>query len=112
MNLELKGWTADNDRRQQLNGVIVGILLDGPTRVIVTKDGYCVPPDQIGSYGVRPVTVYIRDDGWSLGVPYEFAEQGFGMWKDSWVAAISCDSRPPCLSEVVMGRILAGEVVL
>jgi len=76
--------------RQQINGVVVKVLLDGPTRVVTETDGGCVlyaaDPESAARQGVRSDVVWVRDDGWTLGATFIDASAAKSLWAGDWVA--------------------------
>lgn len=60
---------------------------DGPVRVMVNKDGEATSPERAKQdYHVKPDVIYIRDDGWSLGAPFELIDVAEKTWRGYWVA--------------------------
>lgn len=61
------------------------VLKHGPTRVLVSKEGAALPPQQAA---VRPDVIFIRDDGWSLGAPKALTETAHRMYLDQWIGVM------------------------
>lgn len=56
-----------------------------PDRVIVRADGYATSPGRaLRDHGIRPTVAFIRNDGWVLSAPAEFADVAEAMWKEHW----------------------------
>ena len=63
------------------------ILKDGPTRVIVNEEGNAVPSEQAkNEFGLVPTVIFLRNDGWSLGVPRYLESVAKKLWRGSWIA--------------------------
>lgn len=63
------------------------IVKHGPTRVVINKDGEATTPERARrDYHVKPDVVYIRNDGWSLGAPFELVDVAEKTWRGEWVA--------------------------
>ncbi len=65
----------------------------GPTRVVTEVQGEAVrradTPDQaLMNYGIVPIGVFIRNDGWSLGFDMRTARAAFELWKGEWVSVL------------------------
>ena len=54
-------------------------------RVVVDMSGTAVRPDTafIG-YGIITEVMFIRDDGWVLGAPFEYESAAESLWRDHW----------------------------
>ena len=70
---------------EELQAAAASILEHGPTRVVINADGEAVPPKRAKSMGIVPDVILIRDDGWSLGAPPQFAAVAQSLWADKWV---------------------------
>jgi hypothetical protein len=61
-------------------------LRDGPTRVVVSKEGEAVPtPRARQEFGAEADVIFIRDDGWTLGAPKALVRAAEATWSDLWV---------------------------
>ena len=61
------------------------ILEKGPKRVMITPGGSAMPPDLARIWhGIVPVIVFVRSDGWSLGVPKHLEKKAEAIWKNEW----------------------------
>jgi hypothetical protein len=57
----------------------------GPDRVVV-GDGHAAPSQRARQdYGIMPVVIFIRADGWSLGAPVGLIRQAWEMWELEWI---------------------------
>lgn len=79
-----------NDELQDAAARIAKI---GPSRVVINSEGDSVPPKKAKSRGVVPDVIFIRDDGWSLGAPPQFAAVAKSLWDDKWAGFIKRGSR-------------------
>ena len=78
--------------RQRINGMIVRVLVEGPTRVVYLDGGELSagPPAKVKSrFGVTPEIVWIRQDGWSLGAPFSLSSHAYRVWEGQWVAMLN-----------------------
>lgn len=61
------------------------LLHRGPHRVVVDPDGYAVHPVKAEAiHRIKPVVVFIRGDGWTLGAPEQFRDVAENLWRDEW----------------------------
>jgi hypothetical protein len=77
----------------ELQTAAARIVKEGPTRVVINAEGEAVPPKRAKSMGIVPDVILIRNDGWSLGAPPQFAAVAESLWADSWVGFIKRGSR-------------------
>lgn len=63
-----------------------------PTRVVINKEGEAVPAWMAEREGIKPVIVFVRNDGWTLGAPEEFIEVARKMWDGEWVEEVRLDA--------------------
>ena len=76
--------------RDELINLARKILITGPTRVVVDKEGTSISPQRLTNLK-KPVAIYstlIRVDGWSLGAPYTLMNVARNMWYGQWVATV------------------------
>ena len=59
------------------------IRLENCNRVVVSSDGYAIPP--IKSHAEVMDVIFVREDGWMLGAPTQYADVARNMWADLWV---------------------------
>lgn len=83
--------------RQVINGYVVKVLLNGPTRVVVESSGGYVDraidaERAAREYKIRPDVCWIRDDGWSLAARFEDADAARRMYEGHWVALINLNT--------------------
>lgn len=77
------------------------VLRRGPDRVVVDAEGEAAIPSRARErYGVEPVVIFVRGDGWSLGAPREFADVAFRTWSDEWVGYVILGAEPVQLHDV------------
>lgn len=71
---------------EELKSIRAQIFRKGPTRVVVDSKGYATTPDMaLRDYGIVPDIVYIRNDGWSLGTPRQWAIVAYRLWMNDWI---------------------------
>ena len=63
-----------------------------PSRVVINKHGEAVSYREAKAKGFTPETIFVRDDGWSLGAPAGLIEVAESIWKDKWVTVIWKDT--------------------
>jgi hypothetical protein len=61
------------------------IITRGPDRVMIDPQEAVTPKRARVDYGITPVIVFIRQDGWSLGAPQHLEHAAYRLWKDEWV---------------------------
>jgi len=67
--------------------IVKRVIKHGPTRVVINASGEATTAERAwAEHAIDPNTIYIRDDGWSLGCSSEFTEEACDLWKDKWVA--------------------------
>ncbi len=55
-------------------------------RVVVSSNGEAISPFRAKSdHDIQPEIIYVRDDGWALGAPKQFASVAFDLWAGNWV---------------------------
>ena len=64
------------------------ILAHGPTRVLVTPNGPGVRPGDMHEYNATYETIFIRKDGWSIGVRREWEEDARRLYTGQWYGYI------------------------
>jgi hypothetical protein len=65
------------------------IRKQGPDRVVINSEGEaCGPEIAQDEYGVEYSVVYLRNDGWTLGVSPGLRSVAFDMYADSWIAVM------------------------
>lgn len=75
--------------KTELQTLVEKIKKNGPTRIVANADGYCMTPDMaLNELLLVPDVIFIRQDGWSLGAPLQFANVARDMWLGEWVTAI------------------------
>jgi hypothetical protein len=75
-----------------LNALREQVLEQGPTRVIVSREGWATTPDRaLREFGIVADVVFVRHDGWTLGAPRRWEEVARDLWAGSWVAVIDLD---------------------
>ena len=66
--------------------VVAEIMKHGPRRVMINAAGEALSSERARNiYGTTPDIIFIRDDEWSLGAPFEFEGIAYKMWQDMWV---------------------------
>lgn len=66
--------------------VVADIMKHGPNRVVINSAGEALSSFRAKEfYGVTSDIIFIRDDEWSLGAPFEFEEVAYDIWADKWV---------------------------
>jgi len=68
-----------------INEVKNKILRCGPDRVVVDVEGTAMSCKRAAERGIFADAIFIREDGWSLGTPAEFAEVAYSLWPREWV---------------------------
>ena len=54
-------------------------------RVVVNDEGFAVrPAEAFEHYGVISRIIFVRDDGFAVGAPAEFADAAYRLWAGSW----------------------------
>jgi len=73
---------------------ITSMLRVGPERVVIRADG-SVTSCRVAreTHNIQPDVIFIRDDGWALGAPKQYAAAAHAMWESKWVAFV-VRSRP------------------
>lgn len=61
------------------------LRLQGPTRVVIQRDGYAVNYRRAQGQGVNVDVVFVRNDGWTLGAPTEYEQVAYKLWPTEWV---------------------------
>lgn len=75
--------------KTKLKALVTKIIKLGPIRVVFNVHGEATTPEIAEeNYQVKPTTIYIRDDGWSLGTPEEFDFVAQKIWFDDWIAVV------------------------
>jgi hypothetical protein len=60
--------------------------------VIVSREGKATTPSRaLREFSIVADVVFVRDDGWTLGAPRQWAEVARDLWGGSWVAVIHLD---------------------
>lgn len=55
-------------------------------RVLINSDGEAVTPARAeAEFGIRPDTIFLRDDGWTLGCLKNHEPVAARMWEKNWV---------------------------
>lgn len=68
-----------------IHEVTKNIMANGPTRVLITRQGDAYPSKRAREqYGVEPDIIFIRNDGWSLAAPAYLEREAFDLWPDFW----------------------------
>lgn len=64
------------------------ILKNGPDRVMIDEiEGVsCRRAEE--NYNVTPDIIFIRNDGWSLGAPWNLRDAAEKTWSDCWVGVL------------------------
>jgi hypothetical protein len=58
-------------------------------RVLVNSDGETVAPARAESeFGIKPDTIFIRDDGWTLGCIENHEPVAARLWEKNWVEVV------------------------
>lgn len=109
MQTELANWQADEDVRQRLNGIVVDVILSGPTRVMSQRD-LAVPTTEARAKKLPWTMVFIRGDGWTLGCGDNLRQEAFAMWRGDWVAAMTLTGEPE-LVPILNGELGPPEVI-
>lgn len=109
MQTELANWQADEDVRQRLNAVVVDVILNGPTRVMAAHN-LAVPTTEARAKAMPVHTVFIRNDGWTLGTGEMYRQQAFEMWRGDWVAVLPLYGEPE-LVPVLRGELGPPEII-
>lgn len=73
-------------RRRVIQQALESCTRQGPTRVMVGPEDYAVTSDEASARGVKPVVVFVREDGWTLGAPADLVRRARALWADQWVA--------------------------
>lgn len=55
-----------------------------PTRVMINQFEAIPPGRAKNEHNIKPVIIFVRNDGWSLGAPEEYEVEAHAMWSDSW----------------------------
>ena len=85
----------EHERERIVAAAIDTLRRRGPDRVIIDKSGTALPPSstvvtahtgKTVSAGSTVELVYIREDGWTLGTPTEYAGAAQRMFTGQWVA--------------------------
>jgi len=74
---------------------VIHIMTRGPDRVMI--DEYEAKPTKIAMdmYDQKPVVIFIRDDGWSLGASKKLVHAAERIWRDKWAAVLVKPSEEP-----------------
>ena len=52
---------------------------------LINESGNAVNPILADNqYNIGPDVVFVRNDGWKLGAPIQFAEVAHRMWENNW----------------------------
>lgn len=72
-----------------LKAALTRIMVHGPDRVVVNQDGEATSSKKAREqYGINPDIIFIREDGWSLGAPWQFENVAWGLWAKEWIGFI------------------------
>lgn len=83
-------------RSIELDGAAKLIFIHGPSRVVISAEGEAVGTKRARvQFGVEPDIIFIREDGWSLGAPEQWAEVAEATWKDKWIGVLVKPSAVP-----------------
>jgi len=63
-------------------------IKDGPRRVLIDSNGEAVSPKRAKELGIEPSTIFIRDDGWSLGCIKNHEPIAAQMWNKNWFIVV------------------------
>lgn len=67
-------------------GYIIGdVSKNGPIRVMVNDDESVSARSARADFGIKPVVIFLRDDGWTLGAPKHLEEAARQLWAGQWV---------------------------
>jgi hypothetical protein len=54
-------------------------------RVVINESGEATTLIRAAmDHGITPAIIFIKDDGWTLGAPKQFAAAAFELWPDCW----------------------------
>jgi hypothetical protein len=80
------------ERRKIVDAALDTLRRRGPDRVLVDPEGTAVPPGSIAVGADDPVDlVFVREDGWTLGVTHKRAGAAQRMFTGQWVTVLSSD---------------------
>lgn len=66
----------------------VRLRREGPTRVLINRQGDAVTPARARECGVHVDVVFVRDDGWTLGCPLNLEATAYAFGRTEWVATV------------------------
>jgi len=70
------------------HGIDPGLLSRHLSRVIVNEHGEATTPLRASQLGIKIDSVFIRNDGWTLGTPDNLKDIAYNLWADEWVICI------------------------
>lgn len=69
----------------EIDEVLENIKKVGPDRVIINEHGDGVSAKRAKEiHNIIPITIFIRNDGWSLGAAEPFEVLAYQLWRDEW----------------------------
>ena len=77
-------------KEDYLQHCAAAVLKEGPSRVLISEQGDAVPMGSpFDTQGCVPEVIFIRDDGWSLGVPESLTHVAKKMWGSHWMGVVT-----------------------
>ncbi|MBL8048107.1 MAG: hypothetical protein JNJ45_05445 [Chthonomonas sp.] len=84
-------WWEGGPHAEAIKKAIRQLQSEGPARILC-DDGFARSPQSIGdldkSIYLNAPIIFIRDDGWTLGVHRGNQAEAHQMWKSTWVAFV------------------------
>jgi hypothetical protein len=64
------------------------VLTNGPRRVMIDEYEAVRPQRAELDHNIKPVVVFIRNDGWTLGAPAHLEGAAQSLWSGDWIAVL------------------------
>lgn len=72
-------------REERIDQAVEVLRKQGPQRTLLPDGTGVRPKHAYKDFGIIPEIVFIRQDGWTLGVMPDTYEMGRKMWEDEWI---------------------------